>query len=188
MRPPRPGAIISAMEPQQVKFSLGSLSHIEPKTFGEPGQRTFNLVTEAGDARCTLWLEKEQLFQLGLYLQEVVQALSQEDRTRQSQSTEPDGPNEGVSLEFKAGQLLLNHDPESNSFRLLAYEREDEEADEEAASVSFWISVDQADTVAEEALKICAAGRPRCFLCGLPINPDGHVCPRANGHTVLEAG
>ncbi|HAI99827.1 MAG TPA: DUF3090 domain-containing protein, partial [Dehalococcoidia bacterium] len=34
----------------------------------------------------------------------------------------------------------------------------------------------------------CAAGRPRCFLCGLPINPDGHVCPRANGHTVLEAG
>ena len=143
---------------------------------------------EAGDARCTVWLEKEQLFQLAIRLQDVVQALSPEDRARQSQSKEPDGPNEGISPEFKAGQLVLIHDPESNSFNLLAYEREDEEADEEAASVSFWISVDQADAVAEEALKICAAGRPRCFLCGLPINPDGHVCPRANGHTVLEAG
>ena len=41
---------------------------------------------------------------------------------------------------------------------------------------------------AEEALRICSAGRPLCFLCGQPINPDGHACPRSNGHTVLEAG
>jgi hypothetical protein len=37
-------------------------------------------------------------------------------------------------------------------------------------------------------LRICASGRPPCFLCGLPINPEGHVCPRANGHAVFESG
>ncbi len=188
MRLPFHRAIINAMEPRQVKYSLGSLSHINPTTFGEPGQRTFNLVLEAGEARCTVWLEKEQLFQLGIYLQEVVQSLSEEDKERQSQPSEAEWTGEGISLDFKAGQILLNHDPDSNSFRMLAYEQEEAESDEEAASVSFWITIEQAETVAEEALKICAAGRPRCFLCGLPINPDGHNCPRANGHAVLEAG
>jgi uncharacterized repeat protein (TIGR03847 family) len=176
------------MESRPVKYPLGSLSRIEPKTFGEPGQRTFHLVLEAGDARCTVWLEKEQLFQLGIYLQEVVQSLSAEDRERRGQPSEPEWTGERLSLDFRAGQVLLSHDPESNSFRLLVYECEDEESAEEGASVSFWITAQQAESVAEEALQICAAGRPRCFLCGLPINPEGHVCPRANGHTVLEAG
>lgn len=176
------------MEQHEVKYSLGSISFIEPRTFGEPGQRTFNLVIEAGDARCTVWLEKEQLFQLAIYLQEVVEAMSPEDKQRQGPSSEPEWSGEGISIDFKAGQLMLSHDPDSNSFRLLAYEREEEGASEETSSVGFWISVAQAETVAQEALRICAAGRPLCFLCGQPINPDGHACPRSNGHTVLEAG
>ena len=176
------------MEPQQVKYHLGSVSQIEPKTFGEPGQRTFNLVLESGDARCTVWLEKEQLFQLGIYLQEVLESLSDTDKKREGRRREPGSAVQGVSLDFKAGQILLSHDQESNSFRLLAYEREDKESSEETVSVGFGISVGQAETVAQEALRICAAGRPRCFLCGLPINPDGHICPRSNGHAVLETG
>ncbi len=176
------------MEQRQVKYSLGSISYIEPRTFGEPGQRTFNLVLEAGAANCTVWLEKEQLFQLGIYLQEVVEAMSPEDKQRQGLTSEPEWSGEGISVDFKAGQMMLSHDPDSNSFRLLAYELEEEGAGEETDSVGFNISVAQAESVAEEALRICAAGRPRCFLCGQPINPDGHACPRSNGHTVFEVG
>ena len=32
------------------------------------------------------------------------------------------------------------------------------------------------------AQRVIAAGRPPCPLCGLPLDPDGHVCPRQNGH------
>ena len=167
---------------------MGSLSRIDPNTYGEPGQRTFNLVLQSGEAQCTVWLEKEQLFQLGTYLQEAVDSLSDEDKARQSQDKEPSWSGEEITLDFKVGQVMLNYDQDSNSFRMVAYEREDEEATEESSSVSFWITVQQAGTVATEALRICAAGRARCFLCGQPINPDGHICPRANGHTVLEAG
>ena len=116
---------------------------------------------------------------------------SGEDRDRQSEDKEPAWSGDGLSLDFKVGQVMLNYDHDSNSFRMLAYEREDEEADrpvEEPASVSFWFSVPRAGTVSEEALRICAAGRPRCFLFGLPLTPDGHIFPRANGHAVLEAG
>ena len=181
------------MEPKPVKYPLGTLSNIEARTVGEPGNRTFHLVVESAGSTGSVWLEKEQLFQLGVYLQEVVQALSAEEKENQAESVEPQWPGEGASIDFKAGEVMMSHDPTGHAFYLLAYERENAEGEgaqpeEELASVSFWISVSQAEVLAQEALRICAAGRPRCFLCGLPINPDGHVCPRSNGHTVLETG
>ena len=176
------------MESRRVKYPLGSLSSIEARTFGEPGQRTFHMAIQAGPAYGTVWLEKEQLFQLGVYLQDTLQSLSEEDRERPSQPREPEWSGEVATIDFKVAQLLLSHDASANSFYLLAYEGEDEESTDEAASVSFWITIDQAERLAEEALRICASGRPRCFLCGLPINPEGHVCPRSNGHTQFEIG
>ena len=179
---------INSMESRPVKYPMGSLSLIDAKSFGEPGQRTFLLAMEAGPAACSLWVEKEQLFQLGIYLRDVVQSLPAEDRERPSQPSEAEGAGVGVSIDFKAEQLLLSYDPPANSFYLVAYEREEPDPDEEATSVSFWMTPDQAESLAKEALRICAAGRPRCFLCGLPVDEDGHVCPRSNGHTVFEAG
>ena len=176
------------MEPHRVRYPLGALTSIEVESFGEPGQRTFRLALEAGAARCSVWLEKEQFFQLGIYLQEVIGSLSSEERDRESLPREQEWSGEAATIEFTASQLLLNHDGPSNSFYLMAHEGNEPESGEEPKSVSFWITVARATTLAEEALRICAAGRPRCFLCGLPINPEGHVCPRANGHTALEAG
>ena len=167
---------------------MGRLSGIEPVTFGQPGQRTFRLDLHAGSAFCSVWMEKEQLFQLGVYLKDIVGALSAEDKARESEPREPTWSGGEATIDFKAGQFMLSHDGESNSFYVQAHERETEEEQQEMESVSFWITVAQAEALSEESLKICAAGRPTCFLCGQPINPEGHVCPRANGHTVLEAG
>jgi uncharacterized repeat protein (TIGR03847 family) len=174
------------MQPRSVKYPFGTVSNIDAETFGEPGRRTFRLVMEAGSARSYVWLEKEQLFQLGIYLQEALRTLSDEDRQRQSQTREPQWSGGEESVEFKARQILLNYDVPANYFYLVVYEGEESDAD--ATSVSCWLTPDQAQNVSAEALRICAAGRPPCFLCGLPINPEGHVCPRANGHAVLESG
>ncbi len=124
---------------------------------------------------------------MGGRLQESTEQLGSEERGRPGGVTEDEWSGGELSLDFKAGQLSLEYENDTHSFRLAAYEIEEDESDEELASISFLITVDQAATLAEEALKICAAGRPRCFLCGLPINPEGHVCPRSNGHVVLES-
>ena len=178
------------MEEKQVKYPLGAVSKVEAATFGQPGKRTFRLELQAGPAYCHLWLEKEQLFQLGVYLRDYVGGLSEDEKSRASQPQESTWSGSDASIDFKAGQMFLSHDRESNSFYLQAHERETDEdpPEREAESVSFWITLSQATELAEESLQICAAGRPTCFLCGQPINPDGHICPRANGHTVLEAG
>ena len=190
------------VESNQVKYSLGSVTTVEVLTFGEPGNRTFRVDARSGSANCSVWMEKEQLLQLGIYLRDMVGRLSQEDRDRNSDLREDSWSGGDLAVDFKAGQMLLSYDKDSNAFYLQAYERETNEmleeepdqrteGDSQAAdteSVGFWITTAQATVVSEESLKICAAGRPTCFLCGQPINPDGHACPRANGHTILEAG
>jgi uncharacterized repeat protein (TIGR03847 family) len=40
----------------------------------------------------------------------------------------------------------------------------------------------RARAFAERALRTVAAGRPPCPLCGLPLDPAGHLCPRRNGY------
>ena len=179
------------MEQPRVKYSFGPVSSIEAETFGEPGKRTFRLVTASGQARSCIWLEKEQLFQLGVHLQQALRTLSDEDRQKSSSPSEPPWEGGEESVEFRARRMILKYDVAANSFNLEAFEGGGEEAgedDQEGSSVGFWMSPDQADSLYQEALRICAAGRPPCFLCGMPINPDGHVCPRANGHAVLESG
>lgn len=186
------------MESRKVKYSLGAVSSIEALTFGEPGNRTFRLDVHSGPAYCSVWMEKEQLFQLSVYLKDVVGRLSPEELAKESDLREESWSGGELTVDFKAGQMLLSHDQESNAFYLQAYDRgPDEQTEEEAPqddesveteSVGLWITVAQAGVLAEESLKICAAGRPTCFLCGQPINPEGHACPRANGHTILEAG
>ena len=34
----------------------------------------------------------------------------------------------------------------------------------------------------ERAGNVVAAGRTPCPFCGAPLNPEGHLCPRANGY------
>ena len=201
--------MIINVESNKVKYDLGAVVSIEALTFGEPGLRTFRVDAHSGSAISSVWMEKEQLLQLGVYLRDMVGRLSKEDRDKESDLREDVWSGGELNIDFKAGQMLLSYDKDSNAFYLQAYEREnielpegdfpqgsegsdpqsdDANEDPETESVGYWITTAQAIVLGEESLKICAAGRPTCFLCGQPINPDGHACPRANGHTVLEAG
>ena len=46
------------------------------------------------------------------------------------------------------------------------------------------LTADTARSFAERAARIVASGRPPCPLCGQPLDPQGHICPRRNGHYV----
>jgi uncharacterized repeat protein (TIGR03847 family) len=52
----------------------------------------------------------------------------------------------------------------------------------EAARIRFWATREQMLSLARHGAAVCAAGRPRCQLCGNPIDPEGHQCPALNGH------
>ncbi|MDP9225090.1 MAG: DUF3090 family protein, partial [Actinomycetota bacterium] len=56
-----------------------------------------------------------------------------------------------------------------------------EEPDDELG-VQFHLRRDQVRAFILHALAVVAEGRPLCQLCGLPIDPEGHICPASNGH------
>ena len=173
------------MDAGRAKYNFGALSRVNAEAIGEPGERTFRLVLESGAASGCLWLEKEQLYQLATYIKEIVSAVSGSGKTTGGEVPEPRRSAEPSVVDFKVGSLSIAHDSSSNCLLLLAHDIE--QTEESDATLSFWITLEQGDELAKESLKVCAAGRPRCFLCGQPINADGHTCPRANGHAPFQA-
>ena len=168
------------MEQYQSNNSFGLLTKIDVEALGKPGERTFRLLIEAGEARAALWLEKEQLQQLAVYIQQVEESLSPA-KSRQTKSIPEDTWNGGSTfVEFDIGALSMGHDSASNAFLFLLYGLNTDE--DSPADLSFWLSSQMADNLSRQALQVCLAGRPRCFLCDKPIGPDGHRCMRSNGH------
>lgn len=173
------------MDVSGAKYRFGALERVSPEAIGAPGHRTFRINVESGVASAKLWLEKEQLYQLATHIQEIITSLSSDLRAGSSQSPEPQWDGAITNLDFKAGKLALGHDGSSNCFLLMSHDVE--EAEGSPATLSFWLTLSQGEELATEALKVCAAGRPLCQLCGQPINPEGHMCPRSNGHGPLQA-
>jgi uncharacterized repeat protein (TIGR03847 family) len=60
----------------------------------------------------------------------------------------------------------------------------DDDGDEGPDILRVRLTADTARSFATRAARIVASGRPPCPLCGQPLDPQGHICPRRNGHYV----
>ncbi len=162
---------------------LGLASQVQPDAIGVPGQRRFRLLVEAQGGSACLWLEKDQLLQLGIAVKRLMAQLPPRNPApREGASPPPVGSRSpGSSLEIRTSSLSLGHDRARNLFMLAA---EGVEMDGDVATgLRFWVDRRLLDTMADEAIRVCAAGRPQCPLCGVPMNPgEPHLCLRRNGH------
>jgi uncharacterized repeat protein (TIGR03847 family) len=67
---------------------------------------------------------------------------------------------------------------------LAAFEAAADDEDEGPDTLRVRMTADVARGFVTRALHVVAAGRPPCPLCGQPLDPQGHICPRRNGHYV----
>jgi uncharacterized repeat protein (TIGR03847 family) len=166
-------------------------------TVGQPGDRTFFLQARAGRRVTSVGLEKFQVTLLAERLEELLDEVLRQGGAAavvpavapvELQDDEPlDQP---IEEEFRVGTMALAWDPDDERVVIEAQEvteGEDEETeiggdDPATAVLRVRITAGQARAFAQRALKIVAAGRPPCPLCGLPLDAQGHVCPRQNGH------
>ena len=59
---------------------------------------------------------------------------------------------------------------------------EDDDEDEDGPDLlRVRMTADAARLFVVRAARVVAAGRPPCPLCGAPLDPQGHICPRRNG-------
>ena len=166
---------------------------------GEPGRRTFFLQASRGSLVVSVALEKVQVAVLAERLATLLAELrrSGEEVPETAAASEDRSPlQEPVREEFRVGTLTMAWDASRRRVILEARAVTDETAEEVVESVAedddddpdrpdlvrVRISPAEALAFVERASRVLAAGRPPCPLCGAPLNPEGHLCPRRNGY------
>jgi uncharacterized repeat protein (TIGR03847 family) len=178
-----------------------------PGTVGEPGQRTFFLQARAGSQVTSVSLEKQQVQILG---ERVAELLDELISTDESTGTIPamtpvamidnEPLDQPIEEEFRAGTITLSWDVTDERvvievFPVVEVEVELPVEAEEQELIDLPIEEPEPEEVllvrmpaamarlfAARAQSVVAAGRAPCPFCGGPMDPEGHLCPRANGY------
>jgi uncharacterized repeat protein (TIGR03847 family) len=87
-----------------------------------------------------------------------------------------------VDEEFQVGAISLAWSDETQLVVLELYELEDDEDGSEGSVLEINFSLGMASAFAARSKALVNAGRLPCPFCGIPIDPRGHLCPRANGY------
>jgi uncharacterized repeat protein (TIGR03847 family) len=183
-------------------------------TIGDPGNRTFFLQAREGGRVVSVALEKVQVVVLAERLGDLLGELERRgvgpgatgaggalaDTVAEAGATGPldddPGPLDEPLVEaFRAGSLTLGWDPDAE--RVLVEARaqdedgeaidpdEDDDEDEDGPDLlRVRLTASAARSFVARAARVVASGRPPCPLCGAPLDPRGHICPRRNGHYV----
>ncbi|TAK35160.1 MAG: DUF3090 family protein [Chloroflexota bacterium] len=167
---------------ENLRFQFDSVERLGVVSRGKPGHRTFYVF--AGDDRswARFWMEKEELQMLAVAIDEVLESFPEKEELDREPAQHLIEPTEPPSVEFKVTRLALAYDESRGRVGLLAFETPEEGDEEQPPIVSCWATREQAEHLSEQIQEVVAAGRPICRLCGGPIDPEGHVCPRLNGH------
>ena len=161
-------------------------------TIGLPGDRTFFLQIRSGNSLISTSLEKSQVAAMS----ERLNFMLREIRLIHPVSERPQLVRDSLPLEnpvldeFRVGSIAIFYDEESEKIQIDLRELNlsDEDFDEESPSledleiIRIFISPTQAKTFHDRAELVIAAGRQPCPFCGMPIDPEGHLCARANGY------
>ncbi|MBN1137092.1 MAG: DUF3090 domain-containing protein [Anaerolineae bacterium] len=170
--------------PNQV-FDLNPVDYLIPGAVGEPGKRVFYLQARKGHRLITVVCEKEHVVALAVAAQRLLLALVDADADA---VTEPDPATMSMALEypleplFRVGQINLGYDEISKRLVIIVYESLEEGDESTPSAVRFWVTPAQVRALSVRGQQVVAAGRPTCAMCGQPIDPEGHFCPRKNGH------
>ena len=168
-------------------------------TVGVPGERTFFLQVRSTSGLSSVVLEKTQVEALAERLKTLVRELGREaiasldelSVVHLSDSEPLDFP---IDEDFRVGIIGISWDENIQRINIaiqaMAGEGVEDLLDEDEAGeiedapdlVRMWIRIHQARTFIDRAALVINAGRSDCPFCGLPINVDGHLCPRANGY------
>lgn len=167
-------------------YDLKPVDRITTDAIGEPGHRVFYIQARQGHRLVTLICEKEHVAALAVAIDEILLSLAGGDADA---VVDPDPVlEEGMDLEvpldpaFRAGRVNLGYDEVSEMLVIVAYAFEDDEDEEPQSVARFWVTPGQMRAFSMHAQQVVAAGRPICAMCGEPIDPEGHFCPRRNGH------
>jgi len=157
------------------EYDFDAPDHCTVGVVGEVGQRLFLFYCRQGLSETTVKVEKQQVAVLAGYLGRIVKELGRPGHL--PDDLEFYGTEE---FEWVVGTIGVSYDESDDRVVLVIEELVPEE--ETGAIARLSISREQAAAFAIQATRLVESGRPPCPLCGSPLDPSGHECPRTNGH------
>ena len=164
------------------EFDFPNVDRFTAGAIGPPGQRVFYMQALAGNELVTLQLEKTQVAALAEYLAQLLADLPAPDSMSVPSELELVDP---VDPEWIVGQIGVVFDETRDRMVVRADELQLEEADDDTATLGMLrvaLTRAQVHAFVVRAATLVSAGRPLCPLCGRPIDPEGHMCIKTNGH------
>lgn len=163
------------------RYDFDEVTLLSPFAVGVPGKRTFFLIIGRKEKWVRVWLEKYLLESLAVAIDQFLFTLSQEhiNIERGAEGTPLSGVPSGLpSVELETDRIALGFDRGRAMLDLLVHGVGPKA--EERAEVHCWVTQSQLEKLGSQAQSVSAAGRPLCVLCGGPIDPMGHICPKNN--------
>ena len=165
-------------------FEVDAPDHFTAGAVGPPGQRVFYLQSRDAGRLITLKVEKEHVRALAEYLGGLLARVKGAPGAARgaAELIEP------LEVAWDVGSLAVGYDESQDrvaveASELIEAEEEGSPGPEpEPAMARFRITRAQAAAFVERANELMKGGRPTCPVCSRPMDPEGHVCPRANGH------
>ena len=166
---------------ERARHDFGDAVSIDAESIGRPGQRRFRLMVAALGQNAQIWMEKQQLEGIGDWFREIVERLDK-DEPDGSADEEPSPFGAIFDVELLATQIGLGYAEEEHRFALQVF---DAESRRNNPAFQCRLTRGQCRVLHRKIAQVIAGGRPICPLCEMPIDPEGHVCPRSNGHAKL---
>jgi uncharacterized repeat protein (TIGR03847 family) len=168
-------------------FEIRPVERITVGAVGPPGHRVFYLQAAGAGQQLTLGLEKEQVQMLALSVEQFLNDLQQRfpnlsgaDARYDESEMQLEPP---LDPEFQIGNIGLGYDDREDRLLLVLRESSVEgEVETNSSDASLWCTRDQLRRLSHWGLELARRGRPICGNCGRPMDPEGHFCPRKNGH------
>jgi uncharacterized repeat protein (TIGR03847 family) len=139
---------------------------------GEVGNRLFLLQARQGRRLVIMKCEKVQLAALAQWVSQVLDDMGRPGHLPEDLGLEPE-----YEADFVVGDIAIAVDEERDVIEVTFESTGD--SDDEA---TLTLSTEWAGALAIAITRLVEAGRPPCPLCGGPLDPRGHDCPRTNGH------
>jgi uncharacterized repeat protein (TIGR03847 family) len=164
-------------------YDMNPCDRLTVGTLGEPGNRTFYLQGVYGLESYAVVIEKEQANALAQALEETLSKLEDDYELRPARADRVAARDLEMQLpieeRFRVTTLGIGYESTSG---MLVISCEGGDATEEMI-VRYWITRDQGAALIRHTRSVIAGGRPICPLCGQAMDPEGHFCPRQNGHS-----
>jgi uncharacterized repeat protein (TIGR03847 family) len=169
------------------EIDVDPCDHITADAIGSPGQRVFYLQAYQDQRTITILIEKAQLQSLAIGVEQFLSQINQQNPDLEeavgSFYEEQMRIHPPVDPLFRAGEIGLGYDKERD--RVVIFTKElltEEDEPESAAQIRFWATRSQMRKLARWGADVVNRGRPLCPQCGQPMEPEGHFCPKKNGH------